>query len=1273
MGTATFAALGALLVVLQTSLSTEAPCSPGFSSGTFLFRVRRRWLHPSMRLGKVEFSDCSDRRRFVFHSEDSRFSVQSDGALTVKRHVTLHDDHRDFSVHAWDSNGNKFTALVRVRHQEHHHGDRNHGNHHGDRNHGNHHGDRNHGNHHGDRNHGNHHGDRNHGNHHGDEHQEHVHRAGNHSDQSQRHHHGDGHHHGDQPQGHHHGNQDHGNHHGDQHQGHHQGNHEKHQTHGQTEAPPLAQVHVQALPLAQVHVQAPPLAQVHVQDASSRQKREAARNEEESVSKDRRRRREWTAPDVNFPENDRGPFPKKVVQIRSIDGKDGVVHYSITGPGADLAPEGLFVMDKLSGILYVTEPLDRESTDHYTFMVHAVAEGGGPAESPLELKVVVIDMNDNRPVFPADAYEADVPQSSPLGFEIVQVTATDADQDETHNALLRYKILDQEPKSPTDMFSIDPVTGFIRVTTQGLDREKNPKYTLEIEAADMEGNGLTGRTKVILTVTDGNESPTAALVPVEEVHSRLKRQTMEEEAVLYFPQTPKGLRRRKREWVIPDINFPENDRGPFPKRVSQIRSSDDKARVILYSITGPGADQPPEGLFTMDKLSGILYVTEPLDREAIANYTFMAHAVAEGSGQAEKPMEIKVIVIDMNDNRPLFTKDTYLGEVAESSPLNHNILQVTATDADQEGTNNALIQYKILDQEPKLPSPDMFTINPVNGFIRVNARGLDREKNPKYTLEIEAADMEGNGLTGRTKVILTVTDSNDNAPAYEQTQYTATVDENKKGAMVVKMLVTDKDDAHTPAWNAKFTIVDGDVNGLFSVETGPNKQEGIISTAKGLDFEKSRSHTLVVAVENEVPFAIKLPTATATVVVTVADVNEAPIFEPTVKQVSKREDLKVDFEVVQYTAYDPDTARNQKVMYRIVSDPAGWLNVAKDTGLVTVKSLMDRESLFVKNDVYTALIGAYDNDEVPATGTGTLEIKLEDVNDNAPSINDRDIRVCNKEPASHLLSVTDKDGPGFSAPFRVDLQGSSQTNWTARMNDSKTGIVLLLTSDLDPGFYDVQLQVFDTEGENQLSTVKAQVCSCKGPDVMCEGRAAGGPPLPIILGVLAGIMLLLMMVLLLLLFARRKRVDQKEPLLQEDDIRDNIYYYDEEGGGEDDQNFDLSVLHRGLDNRPEVFRNDVAPNFMPAPQYRPRPANPDEIGNFIDDNLKAADNDPTAPPYDSLLVFDYEGGGSDSGSLSSLNSSSCGDQDYDCLGEWGPRFKKLADMYGGGEDDDDMI
>uniref|UniRef100_A0A3Q3RUY3 Cadherin-1 n=1 Tax=Mastacembelus armatus TaxID=205130 RepID=A0A3Q3RUY3_9TELE len=754
-----------------------------------------------------------------------------------------------------------------------------------------------------------------------------------------------------------------------------------------------------------------------------------------------------------------------------------------------------------------------------------------------------------------------------------------------------------------------------------------------------------------------------------EVHSANKTEDRSNPLVpvLHFPKSGEGMRRRKRDWVIPDISVAENNRGPFPQKISQIRSDKGKQKKIYYSITGPGADQPPVGLFIMDRENGILYVTQPLDREKQAKYMLTAHAVDESGGNAEAPMEIVVNVIDQNDNKPLFT---FLGEVPEASPIGSEVITVLATDIDEPYTDNSEIRYRILSQDPKLPSDSLFAINPVTGVIRLGASGLDREKYPKYTLVVQAGDMVGEGLSTEAKVILTVTDSNDNAPVFTETSYEVTVAENKVGALVVTMSVTDDDEPQSLAWNAKFKIIAGDPRGLFNITTsGNNKQEGIITTVKGLDFEKTSKHTLLVTVENEVPFAIKLPTSTATVVVNVQDVNEPPVFDPKEKFVSKPENLPVDSDVTIYTASDPDTARKQKVMYKIISDPAGWLEVEKDTGEIKVKSAMDREFHFVKDDKYTALIGAYDNDNIPATGTGTLIIKLEDVNDNAPTIEERDIAVCNKESVPQLLSVMDKDGPGFAAPYSVSLQGTSKANWTARMNSTKTGIILTLATALAPDDYTVVLRVADNLGLEQDSTVKAKVCACTGGEVICGDRVAAGTGLPVILGILGGLLLLLLLVLLLLLFVRRRRGEKKEPLLQDDDIRDNIYYYDEEGGGEDDQDYDLSVLHRGLDNRPEVFRNDVVPNFMPAPQYRPRPANPEEIGNFIDDNLKAADNDPTAPPYDSLLVFDYEGGGSDAGSLSSLNSSSSGDHDYDCLNEWGPRFKKLADMYGGGEDD----
>nr|XP_006641280.2 PREDICTED: cadherin-1 [Lepisosteus oculatus] len=675
--------------------------------------------------------------------------------------------------------------------------------------------------------------------------------------------------------------------------------------------------------------------------------------------------------------------------------------------------------------------------------------------------------------------------------------------------------------------------------------------------------------------------------------------------VLVFPQSSTGERKRqKRDWVIPPIAVSENNRGTFPQTLV-------------------------------------------------------------------KPMEIIINVIDQNDNSPEFTKDTFLGNATEASPPGTAFMTVTATDKDDPNTDNGIIKYSIISQEPKEPNPNMFMINPVSGVISVASPGLDREQNPEYTLLIGASDMDGAGRLTTATAVITVTDSNDNAPQFTQVSYTVTVPENKVDFEVVKLPVTDMDEPHTPAWNTRYTIVKGNEGGFFNVSTGPGKMEGIVRTAKGLDFEKNSKYTLLITVENEVPFATRLPTATATVVVNVEDVNEAPIFDPPQKTIRRSEDLEVGAVLDVYKATDPDTARKQTVGYRIGSDPAGWLSVAKDTGLIKVRNTMDRESPYVKDGMYKALILAFDDDQVPATGTGTLLIELQDVNDNAPTIEEREITICNEESSPVLLSVTDKDSPENADPFSVVLQGNSKNNWTATMDEKKTSVVLELKTKLEQGDYNVVLRIFDAAKNFQDSTLLAKVCNCKGPDPECMPVRDALVSLPGILGVLGAILGLLLLILLLLMFLRRRTRVKKEPLIPEDDIRDNVFYYDEEGGGEEDQEYDLSQLHRGLDNRPEVFRNDVVPTFtgLPAPQYRPRPANPEEIGNFIEDNLKAADSDPTAPPYDSLLVFDYEGGGSEAGSLSSLNSSSSGgDQDYDCLGEWGPRFKKLADMYGGGED-----
>uniref|UniRef100_A0ABI7W2M5 Cadherin-1 n=1 Tax=Felis catus TaxID=9685 RepID=A0ABI7W2M5_FELCA len=684
--------------------------------------------------------------------------------------------------------------------------------------------------------------------------------------------------------------------------------------------------------------------------------------------------------------------------------------------------------------------------------------------------------------------------------------------------------------------------------------------------------------------------------------------------VLTFPNSQHGLRRQKRDWVIPPISCPENEKGPFPKNLVQIKSNRDKEIKVFYSITGQGADTPPVGVFIIERETGWLKVTEPLDREQIAKYILYSHAVSSNGHAVEDPMEIVITVTDQNDNKPEFTQQVFEGSVMESALPGTSVMQVTATDADDdENTYNAAIAYTILSQEPPLPQSTMFTINRDTGVISVVTTGLDRESVPMYTLVVQAADLQGEGLSTTATAVITVTDINDNPPIFEPTT--------------------------------------------------------------GLDFETKRQYILYVAVENVSPFEVILSTSTATVTVDVEDVNEAPIFVPLQKEVHIPEDFGVGLEITSYTAEDPDQFMEQRITYRIWRDAANWLRIDPDTGAIFTRAELDREDFeHVKNSTYTALIIATDNGSPLATGTGTLLLILSDVNDNGPVPEPRSMDFCQKNPQPHIINIFDPDLPPNTSPFTAELTHGASVNWTIDYSDqARESLILKPKKTLELGDYKINLKLMDNQNKDQVTTLDVYVCDCEGVVNNCKRTmpyAEAGLQIPAILGILGGILALLILILLLLLFVRRRGV-VKEPLLPpEDDTRDNVYYYDEEGGGEEDQDFDLSQLHRGLDARPEVTRNDVAPTLLSMPQYRPRPANPDEIGNFIDENLKAADSDPTAPPYDSLLVFDYEGSGSEAASLSSLNSSeSDQDQDYDYLNEWGNRFKKLADMYGGGEDD----
>ncbi|XP_038041264.1 cadherin-1 [Anas platyrhynchos] len=556
-----------------------------------------------------------------------------------------------------------------------------------------------------------------------------------------------------------------------------------------------------------------------------------------------------------------------------------------------------------------------------------------------------------------------------------------------------------------------------------------------------------------------------------------------------FSKSGRSLRRQKRDWVIPPISCPENHRGPFPKQLVQIKSNKDKEIKVFYSITGQGVDSPPVGVFTIERETGWLEVTKPLDREEIEKYVIFSHAVSANGQPVEDPMEIIITVRDQNDNKPVFTKQLFVGYIEENAKPGTSVMTVNATDADDAVTvNNGIVSYSIVSQEPPKPHPQMFTIDPQKGVISVLGTGLDRETTPNYTLIVQATDQEGTGLSTTATAVIEVTDANDNIPIFDPTMYEGTVPENEVGLEVARLHVTDQDMPGSPAWQAVYRIKSGDQDGTFSITTDPNTNDGILRTAKGLDYETRNRYDLVVTVENKVPLSVSLGLSSASVLVLVRDVNEPPVFVPPVKRVEVPEDLPVGHEVASYTAQDPDKDQRNRITYRMGSDPAGWLAIDPENGIVTAAQPLDRESVHAINSTYKAIVLAVDNGVPDATGTGTLLLLLQDVNDNGPTPEPRIFDICSRQPEDQTLTIVDKDLPPNTYPFQAALEHGSGTNWTVEIF-GQDSLVLKLKKELEPGEYSIFLKLTDSQGKAQMTEVKAQVCDCEGAAENCEQRA----------------------------------------------------------------------------------------------------------------------------------------------------------------------------------------
>ncbi|XP_019749817.1 cadherin-13 isoform X1 [Hippocampus comes] len=558
--------------------------------------------------------------------------------------------------------------------------------------------------------------------------------------------------------------------------------------------------------------------------------------------------------------------------------------------------------------------------------------------------------------------------------------------------------------------------------------------------------------------------------------------------------------RLKRSLLVPPMTVTENQRAPFPRILGKSHViSTEKSWDHIFRLTGPGADQDPKGLFTIDIDTGDVSVTRSLDREIIDSYQLEVSTTDLNGNLVDGPVILVISVIDQNDNRPIFKETRYTGEVLEGSPTGTTVMTMTAIDADDPATDNAALRYIIIRQSPDKPSPNMFYIDAERGDIVtvISPTLLDRETLPTttYELEIVAKDMAGSevGLTGTATATITITDKNDHAPEFTHPLFEAYVYEGSTG-VAVNLTVDDRDDPATGAWRAVYSIINGDPTRSFEIQTNPDNNEGMLSVVKPLDYEGTAFHKVFIKVENEDPLLSGAgygPSSTATVQVKVLDMNEGPVFFPDPLIVTRMENIPVESFIASLNATDPDTLQLQNVRYAILRDPAGWLTVNQLRGTVNTLASLDRESPYVHDNKYTAAFIAIDNGSPPATGTGTLVIHLEDYNDNAPYVVPSVARVCEDAHDMNVAIVggRDKDLPPNGAPFKIELgkqPGLDKTWNVTRVNSTHSQIMLL--HGLKKANYHLPLLITDS-GVPPLSNnseVKVQVCVCKKNKMLCS-------------------------------------------------------------------------------------------------------------------------------------------------------------------------------------------
>ncbi|ETE70709.1 hypothetical protein L345_03479, partial [Ophiophagus hannah] len=753
----------------------------------------------------------------------------------------------------------------------------------------------------------------------------------------------------------------------------------------------------------------------------------------------------------------------------------------------------LFSINATSGDLHTLATIDRESLT--SDVMDLVVLSSQPMY-PSEVRIMVLDLNDNAPVFPDPSIVVTFKEDTGSGRQLILDTATDADSGTNGVDHSSYRIVGGNEEGRFRLnITLNPSGegAFLHLVSRGgLDREATSAYQLLVQVDDKGEPQKHGFLQVNVTVQDINDNP--------PVFSQTLYQTRVPE------DAPVGA-------SILQVTAADADEGT---------NADIQYRLERAESTGgDGRGMLP---FEVDPESGVIRIREVLDYESQRQYSLTVQAIDRGVPALNGRAEALIHLLDVNDNEPrvkfrYFPATSRFASVDENAAPGTVVALLTVSDADSPAANGN-ISVSILGGNEQRHFEVQSSKVPNLSLIKV-AAALDRERIPTYNLTVAVTDNFGSSLPSPDSVpsslspdgatpapvsrssvaslVIFVNDINDHPPVFGQSVYQVNISEEvPPGSYVQGLSATDHDSGLNA--NLKYSIVSGNELGWFCI----SEHSGLVTTKSvdtvmatsllgisgqdmaasgGLDREIVSQVVLNISARDQ---GVQPKISFAKLVVNILDVNdEKPQFsKPDGYHVSIAENTPPGTELLVLTAVDGDLGDNGTVTFILQESEIGgnsggfpivsWGAFRLDpvSGRLSTISQLDRE----EQEHYSLHVLATDLGNPALSSVALVNVSLLDVNDNSPLFYPIQYfaHIQENEPAgSYIVTVSASDPDlGLNGRVRYSISAGDTSRFQIH---TQTGVITTKTTLDREEKTAYQLQVVASDGGNLQSQNQAIV------------------------------------------------------------------------------------------------------------------------------------------------------------------------------------------------------